>query len=183
MGYSVGDNGNINNLRSGEFGVLASWTKRNKWSWAELKKNAFLELLGKQKVETWVVICVLHNGPWLLIREMRVEKFISHLYMTQTRRSSLRNVMLYSSLPFLALSSWSYSTLYEFLNHWIIKRMRRHIFWLWLSWRSEGEILFSPKIPVCTRVESIYLFLPRNCVLSILFLWPVLECFWNPDVS
>lgn len=42
VSFSVGDKENINNLRFRGFAVLASWRKRNKFSWADLKMNVHI---------------------------------------------------------------------------------------------------------------------------------------------
>lgn len=83
-------------------------------------KNActFLELLAKQKVKAWVVICVLNCGLWLLIREVRGVKFISRLYPNQSRDSSLRNVIVNSKVAFLSCPGEAVPDYMSFLmNH------------------------------------------------------------------
>lgn len=42
VSFSVGDKENINNLRFRGFAVLASWRKRKKFSWADLKMNVHI---------------------------------------------------------------------------------------------------------------------------------------------
>lgn len=128
-------------------------------------KNActFLELLAKQKVKAWVVICILNCGLWLLIREVRGVKSISRLYPIQSRDSSLRNVIVNSKVAFLSCPDEAVPDYMRFLMNHKRENEKTYILamTLMLDWGVDTVFI---QILMCAVAGSIYLSLPRNCV-------------------